>query len=356
MYNRCLSCSHRLGRNIALERLPTGRAIVFDSRKGRLWIICRRCRNWNLVPLEARWEAVEEAEDRFRCLKIEASTDNIALGRWIDGSELIRIGGAPLAEIALWRYTRRIASRYRTNIVAGGAVAAGAAIVSGMTGLGFPLTALAATGVFAGGLTLHDLKPALRLPGGRTLRNWHAQWVQLRPNENVHGWSLRVPGLRREIELEGQDALRALRRLLPRTNMFGAEPVDTRAAAGRVARKGASDLFLQSVASRLGQEWYVDPRHSPISMGAWGRARPYRIATAVPILRLSLEMAVNELCEARLLEGDMVQLEREWAEAEELAAISDDLLIPERVRDWVRGRSLGAPPHPGGESNHREAP
>jgi hypothetical protein len=230
---------------------------VFDSTKGRLWIICRRCR-----------------------------------------------------------------------IVAGGAIAAGAALVTGMTGLAFPLVALAATGAFAGGLTLHDLKPALRIPGRPTLRNWHAQWVQLRPSENVYGWSLRVPSLRGDIELEGQQALRALRRLLPRTNMFGAEPADTSAAADRVAHKGASDRFLQSVASRLGQEWYVDPRHNPLSIGAWGRARPYRIATALPILRLSLEMAVNELCEARFLEGDMVQLEREWAEAEELAAISDDLLMP----------------------------
>ena len=87
MYSRCLSCSHRLGRNAALEHLPMGRNIAFDTQRGRLWVICPKCRNWNLVPLEERWEPVEEAEIRFGSLEIEASTENVALARCGDGTE-----------------------------------------------------------------------------------------------------------------------------------------------------------------------------------------------------------------------------------------------------------------------------
>ena len=49
----------------------------------------------------------------------------------------------------------------------------------------------------------------------------------------------------------------------------------------------------------------------------------------------ALEMAVNEETERRALEGELDLLEREWREAEELAAIADDLLLPLAVRDRI---------------------
>lgn len=63
------------------------------------------------------------------------------------------------------------------------------------------------------------------------------------------------------------------------------------------------------------------------------RKRPHRIATGHPVLKLALEMAVNEETERRALEGELALLEREWRQAEELAAISDDLLFPSALRE-----------------------
>lgn len=35
-----------------------GRRLAFDGAKGRLWVVCRKCKRWNLTPLEERWEAI----------------------------------------------------------------------------------------------------------------------------------------------------------------------------------------------------------------------------------------------------------------------------------------------------------
>src|SRR5512143_3170352 len=58
VYSRCFRCDRSLGKNGELAHLPVGRRIAFDSKKGRIWVICMRCDQWNLVPIEERWEAV----------------------------------------------------------------------------------------------------------------------------------------------------------------------------------------------------------------------------------------------------------------------------------------------------------
>ncbi len=47
-----------------------------------------------------------------------------------------------------------------------------------------------------------------------------------------------------------------------------------------------------------------------------------------PAVRLALEMAAHEESERRALEGELAELERAWREAEEIAAIADELLLP----------------------------
>ena len=54
--------------------------------------------------------------------------------------------------------------------------------------------------------------------------------------------------------------------------------------------------------------------------------------------RLALEMALHEEQERRALEGELWLLEQAWRDAEEIAAISDDLLLPEGAEDFVRER------------------
>ncbi|HEV2179618.1 MAG TPA: hypothetical protein VGR59_04835 [Gemmatimonadaceae bacterium] len=51
--------------------------------------------------------------------------------------------------------------------------------------------------------------------------------------------------------------------------------------------------------------------------------------------RLALEMAVHEEEERRALEEEISVLESAWREAEEIAAIADDLLTPSSTRKFV---------------------
>jgi hypothetical protein len=92
MYATCLFCHRPLGRNEALEHFPVGRRLAYDAERGRLWIVCRHCARWNLSPLEARWEAIEEAERLYRGTRLRAATDQVGLARVADGTELVRIG------------------------------------------------------------------------------------------------------------------------------------------------------------------------------------------------------------------------------------------------------------------------
>jgi hypothetical protein len=43
--------------------------------------------------------------------------------------------------------------------------------------------------------------------------------------------------------------------------------------------------------------------------------------------RLAIEMALQEDAERRAMEGELADLERAWRQAEEIAAIADDLLV-----------------------------
>jgi hypothetical protein len=51
--------------------------------------------------------------------------------------------------------------------------------------------------------------------------------------------------------------------------------------------------------------------------------------------RLALEMALHEEQERRALAEDLVTLELAWRDAEEIAAISDNLLVPAAHEDFV---------------------
>jgi len=48
-------------------------------------------------------------------------------------------------------------------------------------------------------------------------------------------------------------------------------------------------------------------------------------------MRLAIEMAANEETERFALEGEMWLLEMAWREAEEIAAIADDLTTPVEI-------------------------
>jgi hypothetical protein len=51
--------------------------------------------------------------------------------------------------------------------------------------------------------------------------------------------------------------------------------------------------------------------------------------------RLALEMALHEERERKALEGELRTLEAAWRAAEEIAAISDSLLLPEGTDEFL---------------------
>ena len=59
MFKTCMFCNRPLGTNEVIEHFPVGRRLAFDAERGRLWVVCRKFKRWNLSPLEERWEAVE---------------------------------------------------------------------------------------------------------------------------------------------------------------------------------------------------------------------------------------------------------------------------------------------------------
>ena len=52
--------------------------------------------------------------------------------------------------------------------------------------------------------------------------------------------------------------------------------------------------------------------------------------------RLALEMASQEEAERRaIVDGELAQLESDWRQAEEIAAIADNLFLPAEISDWI---------------------
>ena len=111
MYSTCIVCRAPFPETGELEHISHGDRVAFDFPRGRLWLICRSCRRWSLVPLEDRWEALEELDAMASGEALVLSnTPNITLLR--KGSlEIVRVGGADLAEEAWWRFGRQIPAR-----------------------------------------------------------------------------------------------------------------------------------------------------------------------------------------------------------------------------------------------------
>jgi hypothetical protein len=340
MYRHCPSCTRDLGRNEALEHFPVGKRLAYDVARGRLWALCPRCRSWNLAPIEERWEAVEEAERSFEHALEGLSTENIALGKLRDGTELVRIGKAKAPELAGWRYAQRISARWRKARWAGGA-SCGAWVLWG-SGLGYTFLPVLLTAAAGYGLWDWSRKRGRRLevplagPGedprivtlGRgDLRMLHL--VPSDPDGPDDEWGLEFRRLgRRSLSIPPELRNRALRLSTLELNHDIGKPRHLTAALDRVLESGGADQVVAAAARTLrdGRAWE--------SHLGWPFGDQTALHRADPVMRLALEIAANEEAERVALEGELYRLELEWKEAEELAAISDSLLLP----GWIRSR------------------
>ena len=121
--------------------------------------------------------------------------------------------------------------------------------------------------------------------------------------------------------IRGEQALRIAAQLLPRMN--------ERAASGRNVKQAVSLL-----------EEYRDPARVFDSAARVAQAPSWndfnqrgRMDKLAPALRLALEMVSHEDTERRALEGELRLLEDAWREAEEIAAIADDLFLPPSISE-----------------------
>ncbi len=316
MYATCLFCNHALGANGVLEDFPVGRRLAFDGATGRLWVVCRACERWNLSPLEERWEVIEECERLFSDTRMRVSTENIGLARLSGGLELVRIGKPMRPEFAAWRYGDQFGRRRRRMFVRVGAI---------VGGLGLVMAGAAAAGVAIGGFvqvggnvirpivygTGRKVVARIATPSGRIdVKRSHLGKVMLLSAGD--DWRLEVPdGRRQKIVLAGDDARRAAALLLPPINVTGGTRRQVSEAVTMLERAPDDFGFVR------------------------GLAQGKNLPALPPSVRLALEMATHEEAERRALEGELKALEIAWKEADEVAAISDDLFLPKSVHDAI---------------------
>lgn len=340
MYRRCLVCHTPFPDNETLEHFPRGIRVAFDPSRGRLWAVCRECKRWSLVPIEERWEALEELEkltrDRARLL---SQTENIALLR-AERLEIVKVGRANLAEQSWWRYGSELAQRRKKfkTLSAAGAIGVGAAVWGGLT-----------TGTigFVAAWILWDKLPGTIPDAARWLRFGGDVWrgstrcprcghlfrkVPYRQRGDLvlsHGresepaeLSYRCPRCRdfREggLHLHGREAEHTLKRVLAYHHFEGASE-RTVISATRLIQEAGSPTDLTRILLRDGKR-----------LGDLGRTGG-----------IALEIAANESSEQRLLELELSELEAHWRTEEELASIIDGELTPLPLLETLRRRVAG---------------
>ena len=359
MYTTCLFCNESLGTNDVVELFPVGRRLAFDPEKGRLWVICASCSRWNLSPLEERWEAIDDCERRYRATHLRYSTDNIGLAQLREGLELVRIGKALRPEVAAWRYGDVIQRRGSGRLIglATGLVKRGVRsandVISRLTRDNTP-------SIFAD-------EPLTRLrlyrhrdrvldvltdaSGNRSvIRLGHLDAAELIRPDPHEPWRLIVKHDHGLTTVTGDDGLRTAGKVLSALNAAGALPDDVRRATEKIEdAEDEQGYFSRIVALAMRTGWGRFPdapsgtAAAPTASSAaerlalhianrsfWGRgsitSEPSTLMIRLPLVdRLALEMAANEDTERRALEGELVELERAWRDAEEIAAIADGM-------------------------------
>ena len=363
MYSTCLFCHSDLGANEVIESFPVGRRLAFDSAKGRLWVICKKCERWNLTPLDERWEAVEQCERLFSQTRLRVSSDNIGLSRLREGLELVRIGNPLRPEMAAWRYGDQFGRRRTKHLLAaGGVIVVGAGVLIGVKTMG--ILGGGGYGVFQ---MVNGIQRAIRdrmvrarvaIPGrdtpvllrGKDMKRIvvanHAGQLTLRipdRSKNVRGLEIAD-----QINFVGQDALRVAAAVLPGVNLSGATKSEVDDAVQYLDRvPDPYQLFLTATG--------ITTRRRRASFNAYGAVVIGRADSVPPAgsafvdrlpkpVRLALEMAAHEDIERRAMQGELAMLEAAWRQAEEIAGISDDMFLPQSVEQ--RLVDLKAPADP----------
>ena len=318
MYTTCIYCHRPLGSNEQVEHFPVGRRLAYDAARGRLWVVCRGCERWNLSPIETRWEAIEECERLFGVTRLRVSTDNIGLARLGDGLELVRIGEPQRPEFAAWRYGDQFGRRRRRAFLIGGGVAvAVGAVVVGASAAGIGLGGFGGLWGNIPNLINAMRKVRLRTEDGRLLKVRGTEFNRARLHGEGGAPVLSIKIRRRIEQFRDAEALRHAGRLLPAINVSGGSKRTVQEAVRTLEDRRGSEAYLE----RFFAEAPASNRR--------GKAKAI-VALPAPT-RLALEMALHEEAERRAIQGELALLEEAWQEAEEIAAIADNLFLPDEV-------------------------
>jgi hypothetical protein len=341
MYSTCMFCNQPLGENQIVEHFPVGRRLAFDSAKGRLWVVCRKCERWNLTPIEERWEAIEDCEYLFHGIRTRASTENIGLARHPEGTELVRIGAPLRPEFAAWRYGDQFGRRRKKAVLYGVGVGAvvGTVVIAG-----------AATGVLSGALlgqsgnfvnVFRNARTLVRLKDGDgkvlKLKAPDLEKAKILGAGEEDEWVVEIKRGKLDRRWEGGEAVRVANRIIPGINRMGAGKAVVQEAVREIEEAGHPVEFLKRISlERSGASDNIWTR--PVGNGSWRpiKEKHFGLVQKLPRpTRLALEMALHEEQERRALQGELKTLEAVWKQAEEIAAISDSLLLPEGADDFL---------------------
>ncbi|MDA0328015.1 MAG: hypothetical protein O2958_03220 [Gemmatimonadetes bacterium] len=228
-------------------------------------------------------------------------------------------------EFAAWRYGDQFGRRRKKAILYG----AGAAAVVGGVVIGGVVTGAIGGAVLGQGGNLWNLwlngvtRVRLRTDDGRVLKLKHMDLLgtRLRTTPDGSGYSLEVRKGKKKEWFEGAEAERLIGVIMPGVNRQGGKKQTVQDAVSEIEQRGHPDEFLSDVIKgdrfrdKKGVPGYVNKMPAPT--------------------KLALEMALHEEQERRSLEGELWRLERAWEEAEEIAAISDSLLLPSGADDFI---------------------
>ncbi|WP_396215698.1 hypothetical protein [Gemmatimonas sp.] len=336
MFSTCLYCHSGLGRNDVLEQFPVGRRLAFDQHRGRLWVICRSCTNWNLSPLEERWETVEACERLFRATTVRVSTDNIGLATLSEGLDLVRVGTPLRPEFAAWRYGSRLRRR-RLHLpepaqAAGAIISTSAAVVVGsvaaLAGVAYELTSskrwqrqvLRPLELLESRLQYDRPVAHVRTPDGvlRPLRFSHMARLELIAGDTASPWRLRVAHGDGILDLDTAHAVQVASPLLARLNIRGGSRLQVTDATRRITEAGDAERYIRTSALMRQQRRRKNAIFWDDNVGVLG---------LTPTERLALEIAMNEDAERQAMQGELRALEEAWRDAEEIAAIADAMFV-----------------------------
>jgi hypothetical protein len=121
--------------------------------------------------------------------------------------------------------------------------------------------------------------------------------------------------------IDGTEAMHIATVLLAGANRYGASAAQVSAAVARIEDAGDASGYLRRASRNV--EW----REGRV-MSALARLRGLGALHLVPTECLALEMSLHEESERRALEGELDLLRDAWREAEQIAAIADNLLDP----------------------------